>query len=73
MDQQEPRKQFMENLHSFCEMVELNEALIEGLKGHSNKSYIPEAMVKIFLNYIHLNNIFKSKILIEILILIEIR
>ncbi len=48
MDQQEPRKEFMEDLHSFCEMVELDEALIEGLEGHSNANYIPEAMVKTF-------------------------
>jgi hypothetical protein len=46
MDQQEPRENFVKNLYSFCEEVELNDAFIEALKQHSNAKYIEEVMVR---------------------------
>jgi hypothetical protein len=46
MDQQEPRENFVMNLHSFCEEVVLNDAFIEALKQHSNAKYIEEVMVR---------------------------
>jgi hypothetical protein len=46
MDQQEPRQNFVMNLHSFCEEVVLNDAFIEALKQHSNAKYIEEVMVR---------------------------
>jgi hypothetical protein len=48
MDQQESRKEFMNNLHSFCEKVELSEIFFKELERHSNAEYIPEVMVSIF-------------------------
>ncbi len=48
MDQQEPRKEFMNNLHSFCENVELTDIFLKELERHSNAEYIAEVMVSIF-------------------------
>ncbi len=45
MDQQEPRKNFVKSLYSFCEEVELSEYFIELLKHHSNADYLDEVMV----------------------------
>jgi hypothetical protein len=49
MDQQESRKKFMNNFHSFCEKVELNYHFIKELERHSNAEYIQEVMVTHFL------------------------
>jgi hypothetical protein len=49
MDQQESRKKFMNNFHSFCEKVELNDHLIKELERHSNAEYIQEVTVRHFL------------------------
>ncbi len=46
MDQQEPRENFVKNLHSVCEEVVLDDAFIEALKQHSNAKYIEEVMVR---------------------------
>jgi hypothetical protein len=45
MDQQEPRENFVNNLYSFCEEVELTDSFIELLKHHSNAVYLNEVMV----------------------------
>jgi hypothetical protein len=64
MEQQEPREKFVTNLHSFCEEVQLNDGLIDGLKQHSYAKYIDEVMVTIirtlYLNF-YLNNILMLK------------
>jgi hypothetical protein len=46
MEQQEPRKIFVKNLHKFCETIKLNKAFLEGLKKHSNWEYVEEVMVR---------------------------
>ncbi len=46
MEQQEPRKTFVKNLHKFCETVKLNQAFLEGLKKHPNLEYVEEVMVR---------------------------
>jgi hypothetical protein len=59
MEQQEPRKAFVKNLHKFCEDIKLNEAFLEGLKKHPNCEYVEEVMVR---GQISLNKYFFSKI-----------
>jgi hypothetical protein len=45
MEQQEPRRSFVNNLYNFCKPIELNKRFLEEIKGHNYSEYLKEVEV----------------------------